>query len=44
MTELLEILKKSEDDVKNNRVAPISTTFSDLRAILSNDKRKKSRC
>lgn len=42
--ELLKILKESENDMKYNRVAPISTTFSDLRAILSNDKRKKSRC
>ena len=42
MKELLEILKKSEDDVKSNRVAPISDTFSDLRAILAN-KNEKSR-
>lgn len=44
MTELLEILKKSEDDVKNNRVAPITDTFSDLRVILSTNKDKKSHC
>lgn len=43
MKELLEILKKSEDDVKSNRVAPITNTFSDLRSILSNDKCEKSR-
>lgn len=30
--ELLKILKESENDMKYNRVAPISTTFSDLRA------------
>lgn len=42
MTELLEILKKSEDDAKSNRVAPISATFLDLRAILAN-KDEKSR-
>ena len=30
--ELLEIL--TEDDVKNGRVAPISETFDDLRAML----------
>ena len=29
--ELLKILKESENDMKYNRVAPI-TTFSDLRA------------
>lgn len=33
--ELLEILAEAEDDVKNNRVAPISETFEDLRRILS---------
>lgn len=43
MTELLEILKKSEDDAKSNRMAPISTTFSDLRSVLSKDKGEKSR-
>ena len=42
MNKLLEILKKSENDVRNNRVAPITDTFSDLRAILSNDKCEKS--
>lgn len=40
--ELLKILKESENDMKYNRVAPISTTFSDLRAILAN-KDEKSR-
>ena len=32
--ELLEILAEAEDDVKNGRVAPISETFNDLRALL----------
>lgn len=32
--ELLEILAEAEDDVKNNRVAPIKDTFDDLRSIL----------
>ena len=43
MNKLLEILKKSENDVRNNRVAPITDTFSDLRSVLSKDKGKKSR-
>ena len=32
--ELLEVLVEAEDDVKNGRVAPISETFDDLRAML----------
>lgn len=32
--ELIEILAETEDDVKNGRVAPISETFNDLRAML----------
>ncbi|MGN0387940.1 MAG: type II toxin-antitoxin system Phd/YefM family antitoxin [Suilimivivens sp.] len=32
--ELLEILAEAEGDVKNGRVAPISETFDDLRAML----------
>ena len=32
--ELLEVLAEAEDDVKNGRVAPISETFDDLRAML----------
>lgn len=32
--ELLEILAEAEDDVKNGRVAPISDTLNDLRAML----------
>lgn len=32
--ELLEILAEAEDDVKNNRVAPMSETFEELRAML----------
>lgn len=32
--ELLEVLAEAEDDVKNNRVAPISDTFDDLRKML----------
>ena len=36
--ELLEILAEAEDDVKNERIAPISETFDDLRAILQEGK------
>ena len=32
--ELLEILAEAEDDVKKRRVAPISDTVDDLRAML----------
>lgn len=32
--ELLEILAEAEDDVTNNRVAPITDTFDDLRKML----------
>ena len=32
--ELLEILAEAEGDVKNGRVAPMSETFDDLRAML----------
>lgn len=32
--ELLEVLAEAEDDVKNNRVAPITETFDDLRKML----------
>ncbi len=35
--ELLEILAEAEEDVKNGRVAPISETFSDLRAMLQEE-------
>ena len=35
--ELLEILAVAEDDVKNGRVAPISETFNDLRALLQEE-------
>ena len=35
--ELLEILAEAEDDVRNNRTAPIADTFDDLRAILQED-------
>ena len=35
--ELLEILTEAEDDVKYGRVAPISDTISDLRAMLQED-------
>ena len=35
--ELLEILAEAEDDVKNARVAPISETFNDLRALLQEE-------
>ena len=32
--ELLEILAEAEDDVKNNRIAPITETFDDLLNML----------
>ena len=32
--ELLEVLAEAEDDVRNERVAPITDTFDDLRAML----------
>ena len=32
--ELLEMLAEADDDVREGRVAPISETFDDLRAIL----------
>lgn len=35
--ELLEILAEAEDDIRNNRTAPISETFNDLRAILGEE-------
>lgn len=35
--ELLEILTEAEDDVKSGRVAPISETFNDLRAMLQEE-------
>lgn len=35
--ELLEILAEAEDDVKSGRVAPISETFNDLRAMLQEE-------
>ena len=34
MNELLELLEKSEEDVRNGRVAPIEDTFKDLREKL----------
>lgn len=35
--ELLELLAQSEEDVKNDRVAPVTETFDDLRKILQED-------
>lgn len=32
--ELLEMLAEAEDDVKNERVAPVAETFDDLRNVL----------
>lgn len=32
--ELLEILAEADDDVKNDRVAPVAEIFDDLRKIL----------
>ena len=34
MNELLELLEKSEKDVRNGRVAPIEDTFKELRDML----------
>lgn len=34
MKELLELLEKSEGDVRNGRVAPIENTFKELRDML----------
>lgn len=32
--ELLEMLAEAEDDVRNERVAPVAGTFDDLRNVL----------
>ena len=37
MNELLELLDKSEEDVRNGRVAPIEDTFKELRDMLGSD-------
>lgn len=37
MNELLELLDKSEEDVRNGRVAPIEVTFKELRDMLGSD-------
>ena len=34
MNELLELLEKSEEDVRHGRVAPIEDTFRELRDML----------
>ena len=36
--ELLEILAEAEEDGRNGRVAPISDTFNDLRAVLQEER------
>ena len=36
-SELLELLEKSEEDVRNGRVAPIEDTFKELREMLGSD-------
>lgn len=36
-SELLELLEKSEEDVRNDRVAPIEDTFRELRDMLGSD-------
>jgi hypothetical protein len=36
--ELLEILAEAEDDVHHGRTAPVSDTFSDLRAMLQGER------
>ena len=35
--ELLEILAEADEDVRNERVAPIEDTFTNLRSILKED-------
>jgi prevent-host-death family protein len=35
--ELLEILAEAQDDVNNGRIAPMSDTFDNLRAILKGE-------
>lgn len=37
MNELLELLEKSEEDVRNGRIAPIEDTFKELREMLGSD-------
>lgn len=32
--ELLEMLSEAEEDIKNERIAPVSETFNDLRKML----------
>lgn len=34
MNELLELLEKSKEDIRNGRVAPIEDTFRELRDML----------
>jgi prevent-host-death family protein len=36
--ELLEILAEAEDDIHHGRTAPVSDTFSDLRAMLQGER------
>ena len=36
--ELLEILAEADDDVRNERIAPIEDTFNNLRSILKGGK------
>ena len=35
--ELLEILAEADDDVRNERIAPIEDTFDNLRSVLKED-------
>jgi hypothetical protein len=37
--ELLEILAEAQEDVNNGRIAPMSDTFDNLRAILKGEQR-----
>ena len=37
--ELLEILSEAEEDVKQNRVAPLDETFNDIKKMLSEMKK-----
>ena len=42
MVELSEILEKSEEDVKQGRIAPIQDTFDNLRKLLTQETEHRS--
>lgn len=35
LEQLLEVLNKAEEDIENDRIAPIQNTFDDLRKLLT---------